>query len=227
MRKIGILGEFAKDTKDIILRLYEGFKLQKEPYIVLLDENYNVSEKLDILILNTKTSLNQKLLKGLVCGGFLLVNSDEREIFKNLQIKNAILITYGFNSKSSVTASSVTESETKTIQCCIQRPLPSLLKNTILEQEFSISVKNKNISSHNILAAVTAAIVNDFPIGEIVRNYYSTDVSCCISSSASGCPNCSDSSDCSNGGLVSACSDSADKTSSSKFSNECSSSANI
>ncbi len=89
----------------------------------------------------------------------VLVNTDDIDIFKHLNIKNGNIITYGLNSKSSVTASSIRENS---VTVCIQRAIPSLAGAKIEQQEFNVTVspKHKENVSH-MLAAVTAALIDD------------------------------------------------------------------
>ncbi|MDR2649111.1 MAG: hypothetical protein LBB94_05265, partial [Clostridiales bacterium] len=67
-----------------------------------------------------------------------------------------LLITYGFNSKVCVTASSVTENE---IQICVQRDLPTLRGGRVDQQEFGVIVDTEACDAENWLAAITTALV--------------------------------------------------------------------
>ncbi|MDR2904235.1 MAG: hypothetical protein LBU77_06990 [Clostridiales bacterium] len=89
----------------------------------------------------------------------ILLNSDEKNIFKALQndLGSARVITYGLNSKACVTASSISDA---TVQFCIQRALPTFSGEIMEQQEFTVKADTVNNDVSSILAAVTAAIVN-------------------------------------------------------------------
>ncbi|MDR1531107.1 MAG: hypothetical protein LBS62_02800 [Clostridiales bacterium] len=100
-------------------------------------------------------------LSGVAPGDFLLVNVDEGGTKNLLEGAVAKIITYGFNGKSCVTASSVTQALYATIICCVQRGLPTLRGNLLEEQEFSVTVADSVLSIYSVLAAVTAALISD------------------------------------------------------------------
>ena len=136
----------------------------QSPVITLLNDQNN-SPDIDILVLNSVSESADSYAASLKEGGFLLLNADEKPAKRKIKLKSAIPISYGFDSKSSITSSSISHGAHKTMQICIQRPIPTVLGKTVMEQEFSIRIASKEINDHSILAAVTAAIVNDFPPG--------------------------------------------------------------
>ncbi|NLK97208.1 Mur ligase family protein [Defluviitalea saccharophila] len=95
-----------------------------------------------------------------------IVNADDRSIFKLLKGNKTHLITYGFNSKASITASSIQEEEfNKRVQCCVQRTLTTFSGKELEPQEFSITLPLKNDQElYSALAAITAAMINDVVI---------------------------------------------------------------
>jgi len=101
------------------------------------------------------------ILAGENGGDFLLLNSDEEPPKFEIPFQNATVITYGFNKKSCVTASSILHENSKSIQICVQRPIPTISGAIVCEQEFSVIVHNSEIDDYNILATVTAALVSD------------------------------------------------------------------
>jgi len=82
---------------------------------------------------------------------YLVINGDiEIDILKELNIQNPIkLITFGFNSKSTITISSVNDEK---IIVCIQRDIKKLDGKIIESQEKEIKcVNNKKIYNHLVV----------------------------------------------------------------------------
>lgn len=93
--------------------------------------------------------------------GIVIVNMDDGDIIQFLQGLKNYIVTYGFNPKASITASSIGDTVFKEgIICCQQRTIST--KNGILiePQEYKINMESKEFDTNNILAAVTFAIVN-------------------------------------------------------------------
>ncbi|NLM13913.1 MAG: hypothetical protein GX209_09240 [Epulopiscium sp.] len=105
-----------------------------------------------------------------------IVNADDRSIFKLLKGNKTHLITYGFNSKASITASSIQEEEfNKRVQCCVQRTLTTFSGRELEPQEFSITLPlNNDQEVYSALAAVTAAMINDVLIPDkiLIKKYF-------------------------------------------------------
>ncbi len=167
MPVIGIATEILNSkTFDVLTELLETYftdEAIEKPTLFLLGEKADIPQDLtlDILITEEKTKNRQKYANMLRDGGIFLLNADEKNNFSGLKLKNIALITYGFNNKSCVTASSVTDGVIQTVQCCIQRELPTLSGKKIFPQEFSVSIKSADAQSQNILAAATALIACD------------------------------------------------------------------
>ena len=76
---------------------------------------------------------------------------DVNNNFDNIKDLNAIVITYGFNSKATITASSVEEDNTL---LCIQRNIKTIRQKEIEQQEIAI----KNSSSNKYVDMVIGTI---------------------------------------------------------------------
>lgn len=72
---------------------------------------------------------------------YLILNSDIEKPLKIVENIDITIITYGFNSKATITASSVNENE---ILLCIQRNILNLNKKLIEPQEINIYTKTQN-----------------------------------------------------------------------------------
>ncbi|MDR0405289.1 MAG: hypothetical protein LBH54_00695, partial [Clostridiales bacterium] len=67
----------------------------------------------------------------------IFVNTDDAESVSTLSNRKAYVITYGFNSKATITASSVNDSH---MVLCLQRAIVDLRGNEIEPQEFSVAL---------------------------------------------------------------------------------------
>ena len=82
---------------------------------------------------------------------------------------NILVITYGLGSKSTVNASSIDEGFATSFSYCLQRGITTLSGVEIEPFEYPI-VSNllKNYSIYNALSAITACLLLDIPIKDIV-----------------------------------------------------------
>ena len=84
---------------------------------------------------------------------YIIVNSDIKNNLECNKLKGVEVITYGFNSKSSITVSSVKE---ENLMLCIQRNFKSVKGKTIEEQEINIKIEKNNIKkTYNVLVIFT------------------------------------------------------------------------
>lgn len=148
MYKIGISGLVSGPS--IVKELRELFvKEPQKPLISLIEEGTEAAKR-DILLLNEPFPGTFNSFEML--GETLVINSDEKalEDFIGL-IRPRLIITYGFNSKASVTASSLSEG----VCCvCVQRAFTTMSGIRRERQEFTIPSSNPSVT----LAAVSAAL---------------------------------------------------------------------
>ena len=85
----------------------------------------------------------------------VVVNSDDKSALGSA-VNAEMMVTYGFNSRACVTASSVTDD---CMQVCVQRSLPCINGGVLEQQEFSLPLVNGE-DPETALAAVTAALVS-------------------------------------------------------------------
>lgn len=111
-----------------------------------------------VLVINDSGPLAASFLKKLTREDAIVLNADNKALYRYLSGSRGKLITYGFSGKSCVTASSVVDGAYERIQFCIQRSLPTLTGGFIEPQEFSVCFdSSRNV--HCALAAVTAALI--------------------------------------------------------------------
>ena len=150
MRTIGVIGKNEMETCEEISNL---INIQAD--LFCLSENVP-AKKLDILIINEVSPDLEKFISLLDDKKVVIVNSDDKEIFRQLNSHKLMLMTYGFNSKACLTTSSVQEDE---ISVCVQREITSLAGNKWENQEFPIRIKEEMGNVNSVLAAVCAAIL--------------------------------------------------------------------
>lgn len=156
---------------------------KEEADILLTAMNYECTEenkvkgiKFNILIYLSGGSRREgkakKLPNFLEEKNVVIVNSDNKGFFPFSIGTGTTLITCGFNSKASVTASSVVcdDDNTEKIQCCIQRAIRTISGERLEPQEFAVNLDNKRKNVIGALAAITAAIAYDMEISELDLN---------------------------------------------------------
>ena len=99
---------------------------------ILIDRDFQEKELLKKIISNSEQ---------------LIINADIESNFRILENLDLTVITYGFNSKSTVTMSSVEEE--KAI-LCLQRSIIDINNNKKEPQEIEISI-NKNMQIHSVM----------------------------------------------------------------------------
>lgn len=139
MALIGILTE-PKNK----LYLQEELKKRQLEEVFFLTENtilnmHNV--KFDIFLLGKKISKNQELVRTLAKGAdYFIFNSDIKENLPLLEDLDLKIITYGYNQKATITASSIDENK---MMICLQRGIENIKQKKIEPQEIEIEVTNK------------------------------------------------------------------------------------
>ena len=96
--------------------------------------------KFDTIIINREFKEEQALNKLIAKSKYIIINEDIDSVIDLLKDVNSNIITYGFNSKSTITMSSVTEDS---IQICVQRNILSYT-NEIEQQEISLQKEEKS-----------------------------------------------------------------------------------
>lgn len=98
--------------------------------------------KFDTIVINKEMEKNKKYLKKILENTqYLVINSDldlNQEDYQNVKLQ---IITYGFNSKATITASSVTDNN---MIICVQRNIKGINKKDIEQQEYNIKMEQKN-----------------------------------------------------------------------------------
>ncbi|MDR1689354.1 MAG: hypothetical protein LBS21_12180 [Clostridiales bacterium] len=151
MTKVGVIG-----ARNLIN--FNGI----ETAVTYLDEAGTQEEyEPDILVVNgyTDNVLISKWVKKLKKSGVAIINADERELYNFLPGLSCEVLTYGFNPKACVTASSVTEDNGISLQVAVLRSFQSLAGKLILQQEFCVDLAQKDVNIADVLASVVVSLL--------------------------------------------------------------------
>ena len=154
MTEIGVIG--GDEAVVTLNELYGMADKEADPISVRRLDEDAVPQRFHVLIINGSGFIAPKFVRELQPGDAVVVNTDNKTLYSYLKGCRGRLITYGFNSKACVTASSVIDKPYECIQFCIQRSLPTLSGGVLEPQEFPVTFKSpKNI--YCALGAVAAA----------------------------------------------------------------------
>ena len=150
---IGIVSEEKneKHIKDILKQ-----KIENENVIFINEKNIENIKNIKFKIIVLNKGIDNKNIKNILLNAeYLILNSDinvKIDLIENLDLK---VITYGFNSKSTVTASSVTEEE---MLICVQRNIINIKGKKIEPQEINIE-KDIMLDNYDNMYIMCLAII--------------------------------------------------------------------
>ena len=159
MTAVGILGRQSRETARCLREILEKAGEPDEFSVTDLEREDNHTP-LDILVATGESGIAERVIES-QASRFFIMNPDQKELLACAANSRGVLITYGFNNKVCVTASSVMENE---IQICVQRDLPTLSGREIEQQEFGVTADTQTNGPENLLAAITAALVADVEV---------------------------------------------------------------
>lgn len=100
--------------------------------------------------------------------GVAIINIDEGDALRLLEGARNHIVTYGFNSKASITTSSVGDSVfDDSFICCLQKTISAKDGQVIEPQEYRLNFCQDDIDRHSLLAAATFAIVNGIDLNAL------------------------------------------------------------
>lgn len=150
---IGIVSEEKneKHIKDILKQ-----KIENENVVFISEKNIENIKNIKFKIIVLNKGIDNKNIKNILLNAeYLILNSDinvKIDLIENLDLK---VITYGFNSKSTVTASSVTEEE---MLICVQRNIINIKGKKIEPQEINIE-KDIMLDNYDNMYIMCLAII--------------------------------------------------------------------
>ena len=90
-----------------------------------------------------------------------IVNVDDSELVAALEEIKKNVVTYGFSSKASITASSIGDDVFKdNFLCCLKRAIPTKSGILVEPQEYSIKAPANDLDVYQVMAAASFAIIN-------------------------------------------------------------------
>lgn len=147
MPAVGMVGAKGREMTKAFLRMADG-----KANCYHITDKHSTGPKVNVLVASEPSPVLGNIVPKLGKGDYLVVNSDDKSIFPLLSQSEATLITYGFNTRACITASSVTDDG---LQVCIQRAFYGINGEERLPQEFSAKIDAPE-SSTNVLAAAAA-----------------------------------------------------------------------
>lgn len=100
--------------------------------------------------------------------GIAIVNVDDSDLISLLQGMKHSFVTYGFNTKASITTSSIGDTLFKdSFICCLQRSISTRSGKMIEPQEYKLKLETSEFDSHNVLAAASFAIINGIDLNNL------------------------------------------------------------
>lgn len=110
-------------------------------------------------ILHENIRNDNTIIKKLNDKGYLVIDIDDDNYMELLQGVNAYLLTYGLNSKATITMSSINDKNNK-LSICQQRTIRTFSGKVVEPQEFIINIKNSSTQKiYNVLATVAVGLI--------------------------------------------------------------------
>lgn len=155
---IGIISD-EKSENHIRRELLERLKINESSVLFIKEKSIdNIKNIRFETVLLAREFKNMDLLKKILTNTkYLIVNSDLKNNLKMLEELQLTVITYGFNSKATITISSVLEDKALV---CLQRDIVNSKGKIIEAQEFEF-VSNENINDVMGIAAILLLYENN------------------------------------------------------------------
>ena len=144
------------DSKAHLSKVINKHMVNENEIIYIKEENLsNVKNiKLETTIINSKI-YNIEIVKNIIKNSkYLIINIDYNQEINNY-IENKNVITYGYNSKSDITVSSIKEEKSF---LSLQRNITSIFGKQIEIQEIAANI-NYNINVYNVMIIIALTIL--------------------------------------------------------------------
>lgn len=168
------VNELEKNNVEVLILKINIFDIENEIFNYLHFDIMIYNDSANHLSdLNTESyaALMRRVFSFLDEKGTAIVNVDYNELIKFLQGLNRYVVTYGFNPKASITASSTGDSLLKnSFMCCLQRTISARNGELVEPQEYRINVESDEVDAYNVLAAASFAIVNGVDLNQSANN---------------------------------------------------------
>ena len=154
---IGIVTEIK--SENYIKKIQNNNSVLKKYHIIFIRENSidNIKNiKFETIIVNREFEDKDSLDKLIAKSEYVIVNEDIGTIIDLLKDIKSNIITYGFNSKSTITMSSVTDDS---IQVSVQRNIISK-KSEVEQQEISLNKEAKS-DVYDIMLLISLLLIHN------------------------------------------------------------------
>lgn len=159
--------ELEKNRTDMLLLKLNVGSLDKLLYngiyfdIMIFTGNTDITCSADSCEKDGFFDISQKLQGFMGDKSITIVNVDDKKLISTLEGKLQHVVTYGFNSKASITTSSTMDNLLDgSFMLCLQKSIPARNGLVMEPQEYKLKLAPDEYEAHNILAAVSFAIVN-------------------------------------------------------------------
>ena len=161
---VGIITD-EKSRRYIKKIINEQIRTNKFQIIFISEKNAENMKNIffDIIVINKNVQWLD-LLKNNLENTKIIINSDINIDFNILEELSLRVISYGFNSKATITISSNTEDN---VQICIQRNI--LTKEDKIEQQEISVIKNENTNIYDIMILVTILLIYEKDIISLLK----------------------------------------------------------
>lgn len=144
----------------------EQIKSKKIKFIFITEKNAENMKNIrfETIVINERVEWIETIKNNLINSKHIIINSDFSLKLNLLKEANLRVITYGFNSKATITISSNTEDS---IQICVQRNILNKKEN-IEQQEISL-LKNQNSDIYDIMLLISVLLIYDKDVISLLK----------------------------------------------------------
>lgn len=158
MKTIGIFDNTNYNFILNFLRKIYNINLVKDFKIYNAFSMKNIINEYDILlILADVNNINIEKIKHVITKSkILIINGEDEKLYKIIKesnLKDVYVLTYGFNSKSTLTVSSIDNLENKVV-CFLQRSILNIDNELIEPKEIVVKKGNSNFSNKKLLGII-------------------------------------------------------------------------
>lgn len=159
---MSFVGIICNPKQEVYMKRILNSNLDDKNWIILKEDTIDNFKNITfetIAIFSKQVSVFQKkeiLSKMIEKAKYVIINADEEIDFEWMKAIQGNVITYGFNSKSTVTASSVNEDS---ILICLQRTIQNRFGKEIEPQEILIPIPSHKINSSTIMGMISLLFV--------------------------------------------------------------------
>jgi len=158
LKTIGIFDNTNYNFILNFLRKIYNINLVKDFKIYNAFSMKNIINEYDILlILADVNNINIEKIKHVITKSkILIINGEDEKLYKIIKesnLKDVYVLTYGFNSKSTLTVSSIDNLENKVV-CFLQRSILNIDNELIEPKEIVVKKGNSNFSNKKLLGII-------------------------------------------------------------------------